>query len=69
MGSVKKTTISISNANTLFSQRYHALVGLGGSIGAGNSMDLGLPFFYGKSIYFGLDGMPSSLGTGPYYAF
>jgi hypothetical protein len=69
MGAEKNTTIAINNASTLFSKRYHALVGLGGSIGAGNSMDLGLPFFYGKSIYFGLEGMPSSLGTGPYYAF
>jgi hypothetical protein len=32
------------------------------------SLDFGLPYFYGKSIAYAIDGATTSHGTGPYYA-
>jgi hypothetical protein len=34
-----------------------------------SSFDWGLPFFYGRRVFIGIDGQASSLGTGPFYAF
>jgi uncharacterized ParB-like nuclease family protein len=36
--------------------------------GTTQALDLGLPYFYGKSIAYAVDGATTSHGTGPYYA-
>ena len=41
---------------------------LGGDIGDSRIFDWGLPFFYGRRIFHGIEGQTSLLGTGPLYA-
>jgi hypothetical protein len=33
------------------------------------SFDLGLPFFYGRNMFQGIEGLATSAGTGPFFAF
>lgn len=63
------TTInfSIANAQSLFDSKNAAFSNLGGALQ--NQFDWGLPFFYGKSVYFGITGRSSNSATGPYYAY
>ncbi len=44
---------------------------IGSDLGVGNTFTFiaGIPFFYGKQVYFGFSGKSSSLGTGPLYAY
>jgi hypothetical protein len=49
------------------SNRASAEIG-GNSIPSGG-FDWGLPFFFGRSVYVGLEGTASSLGAGPYLAY
>ncbi len=62
-------TINFQIANTvgLFNSGNHAFNDLGGS--GGNMFDWGLPFYFGRNVYLGIDGKSSSLGTGPYWAY
>ena len=50
----------IAGPNNVFSEL--------GSYGAG-SFDWGLPFFFGRNVFIGIEGASSSLGTGPYWAY
>jgi hypothetical protein len=35
-----------------------------------NALDIGMPFFYGRHMYYGISGQPaSSAGAGPYVAY
>ena len=69
-----QTSFTLSNnAAALFQVGNSALPTLGGALGAQGLLDLGLPFFYGKTVVIGIDGMPiTGVGTGatmgPYYA-
>lgn len=61
---------SIDNAQTLFASYPNAVLPtLGGTMGYAQVFDWGLPFFYGRRVFIGIEGEASSLGTGPFYAF
>ena len=69
-------TFAVDNATSLFADSsQHALPNLAGPISPlGNapdpfSFDWGLPFFYGRRVFIGIEGQQSTLGTGPFYAF
>lgn len=57
----------IGNADNLFNTSNLVFGELGGK--AVNIFDWGLPFFFGRSVFVGIDGTSSSLGTGPYWAY
>lgn len=58
---------SIANAESLFAANNYALPMLGGTLQG--QFDWGLPFFFGKNVYFGITGKSSNAGTGPLYAY
>jgi predicted aspartyl protease len=62
-------SFDVDNALTLFSTGHAVLPTLAGDIGYAQTFDWGLPFFYGRRVFIGIEGQPSSLGTGPLYAF
>lgn len=70
---LNKTTASASigivSAATLFGNTSNfAFNNLAGQIGGSTSFDLGLPFFYGRHVYYGIDKSASG-GQSPYVAF
>lgn len=50
----------VSSANSVFAE-----------LGGGSTMgfDWGLPFYFGRNVYVGIEGTSSSLGSGPYWAY
>jgi len=58
----------IANESTLTSNGNLVFNNLGGSVSIGG-FDWGLPFFFGRKVYVGIESQTSSLGTGPYWAF
>ena len=60
---------NIDNALASFNGANPVLPNLAGTFGDVRSFDWGLPFFYGRRVFFGIEGMASSVGPGPYYAF
>ncbi|MDD5335724.1 MAG: DUF3443 family protein, partial [Rhodoferax sp.] len=63
-------SFSIDNATALFTDaRMAVLPTLSGPFGDSTSFDWGLPFFYGRRVFFGIEGQTSLLGQGPFYAF
>jgi hypothetical protein len=62
-------SIGILSAATLFgSTSNYAFNDLAGQIGGNSSFDLGLPFFYGRHVYYGFD-RTSTTGQAPYVGF
>lgn len=61
-------SFEISNFINLINSSNNVFADIGGNGGAGQ-FDWGLPFFFGRNIYYGFDGSASSLGSGPYYAY
>jgi hypothetical protein len=63
-------SFSIENALTLTASYPNAVLpGLSGPIPDKYGFDWGLPFFYGRRVFIGIEGQASQLGTGPYYSF
>ena len=47
----------------------HVYPQLAGTLGISTAFDGGLPFFYGRNVFIGIEGASSNLGTGTYYGF
>jgi hypothetical protein len=67
-------TMPVANANSIFitstNNGWFAFPNLAGDLGFTNVVDVGMPFFYGHSVYFGYDQTASGAGTQtPYVAF
>lgn len=62
--------LAVDNALALFASSPNAAFPtLAGTIGDSRIMDLGLPFFYGRRVFVGIEGLTSPLGAGPLFAF
>ena len=62
-------SIGILSASTLFGNgSNYAFNDLAGQIGGNSSFDLGLPFFYGRHVYYGID-QTANGGQAPFVAF
>lgn len=63
-------SFQIGNATSLFNSGNHVFAELGGTMPPGASgFDWGLPFFYGRNVFVGIQGRSSTLGSGPYWAY
>jgi hypothetical protein len=69
-GTSTEVSFAIDNTVNLFSGAAKAAVPtLAGPTGDSTTFDWGLPFFFGRRVFVGIEGMGSNLGTGPYFAF
>lgn len=67
-GATSTVSIDIANASSLLATRFTAFSNLTALMA--QTVDLGLPFFYGRRVYYGIEGKPSAGGgTGPYVAY
>ncbi len=62
-------TFSIDNARTLFNTGNVVLPTLAGPLGHSASFDFGLPFFYGRRVFIGLEGPTPGAAAPSFYAF
>ena len=60
---------NIGNYTSLTAGASEVFSEIGGSEAAGSGFDWGLPFFLGKSVFIGINGKGSNLGTGPFVAY
>lgn len=56
------TNLFNTASNTVFAE-------LGAPAPAGSGFDWGLPFFFGRAVFVGMEGTSSKLGRGPYWAY
>jgi hypothetical protein len=59
-------SFQVANAETLVQTNHAAFDNLGGEL---SIFDWGLPFFLGRTVYVGVEGQSTVLGTGPFFAF
>ena len=60
-------SFQIGNFDSLIASSNNVFAEIGGD-GAGE-FDWGLPFYFGRNVYMGLEGTESSLGSGLYWAY
>ena len=61
---------AVDNALALFTSPAKAVLPtLAGTLGDSRGFDWGLPFFYGRRVFLGIENETSPAGTGPFYAF
>jgi hypothetical protein len=74
LGASVSVSFSVANAQALFSANdggdaaFDDLAGPAGSTLSG-AFDWGMPFFYGRNVYYAIEGASAGGVTGPYYAF
>lgn len=68
-GEQATVSFTIANARTLANGGGYALPNLGGTFGSTDVLDFGLPHFYGRTIYFGMDRRSLGVSGAPYVAF
>ena len=62
-------SFQIANPMALLSSGNAAISNIGGPAFSTGLFDWGLPFFFGRTVYVGLSGKTSVLGTGPFWAY
>jgi Protein of unknown function (DUF3443) len=68
-GNSSTVDFEVANAVTLLSSDNFAFNDLGANNGSLDEFDLGLPFFYGRSVFAAIQGAMTPGGPGPYFAF
>ena len=66
-GTSASVSFSVANADALFQSNNAAFNDLGGP--DTGDFDWGLPFFFGRPTFIGIEGQTSPGGTGPYWAY
>jgi hypothetical protein len=61
--------LTIANFDETVGGSNYAYSNIAGDIGLSGAFDLGLPFFFGRNTYVGLESTSSSIGSGTYWAF
>jgi hypothetical protein len=67
-GPAGEVQFQVGNFNSLMASPNNVFSDLAAP-GPDGQFDWGFPFFLGRNIYIGIEGIPSSLGTGPYWAY
>jgi hypothetical protein len=63
----RDVSFQIGNFNALLRSGNRVFNDIGGDSPGG--FDWGLPFFFGRNVFVGIEGRSSPLGTGPYWAY
>ncbi|WP_321881398.1 DUF3443 family protein [Paraburkholderia bannensis] len=66
-GTSATANVAIGNANALFATYNFAFSNLGAFLA--QTVDLGMPFFYGKRVYYGIDASAAGGAAAPYVAW
>jgi hypothetical protein len=64
-------SFQVGNFKTLAASSYSVSKTIAAQAGSGigGLFDWGLPFYFGRNVYHGIEGKSSSLGSGPYWAY